>query len=79
VLVFVSFCAAFFVFTCLLINFTRMLERHRGVAREDGMLGDGMKWAEGREVIERKIIYEGGGSQRPMGDRRPQGASKLSK
>ena len=59
VLLFAVFCGACFVFTFLLINLTRLSERRRGVAKEDQMLGEDMRWAEGREVIEKRIVWRG--------------------
>lgn len=63
-LLFATFCAAFFLFTILLIKFTRLSEKRRGNAKTDQMVGEDMRWAEGREVIEKKIVWEswsGGG------------------
>jgi len=72
----------FFIFTILLINIARFSERKRGVVREDGMVGEDMRWAEGREVLEKNIILmdsAGGvmGVPRRLGSR--EGESKLAR
>lgn len=39
----------------------KCLNRRRGGGKEDQVIGEEMRWAEGREVLERKIIWQGGG------------------
>ena len=62
-LLFAVFCGACFAFTFLLINLTGLSERRRGVTKEDQMVGEDMRWAEGREVVEKRIVW---GEQQPV-------------
>ena len=57
-----TFCAALLVFTVLLIRLNKLSERRRGVSKEDGMVGEDTRWAEGREVVEKRVMRgrEGG-------------------
>ena len=57
VLLFVTFTAALLLFTVLLINLSKLCERRRGQTKEDGMVRDDMRWAEGREVVEKRIVW----------------------
>lgn len=59
-LLFVTFTAALMIFTILLIKLTRLCERRGGVTREDGMVREDMRWAEGREVVEKRIVWRDG-------------------
>ena len=58
VLLFVTFLAALLLFTTLLIRLSRFSERHRGLNKEDPMVGEGMRWAEGKEIIEHRAHHE---------------------
>ena len=60
VLLFVTFLLSFLVFAALLIRLNRLSERRRGVHKEDGMVREDMRWAEGREVVEKRVVYERG-------------------
>ena len=62
-----TFCAALLVFTVLLIRLNKLSERRRGVSKEDGMVGEEMRWAEGREVVEKRVVRvrEGGEGLQP--------------
>jgi hypothetical protein len=60
-LIFLLMVGTMFVFSALLIHLARLSERQRGVAREDGMVGEDVRWAEGREVVERRIVFVRGG------------------
>lgn len=62
------------VLTIILIKSTQVMSRRRG-SKVDQMVGEEMKWAERREVLERKIIWEGGGGQRLKG----RGGGKLGR
>jgi len=64
VLLFTTFLLSLFLFTILLIRLNGLSERRRGVDKEDVMLGDEARWAEGREVVEPKVIYDRSGSSR---------------
>ena len=57
-LLFLTFLGVFSVFTILLIRLTRLHERRKGTAKEDQMVGEDMRWAEGREVIEKRIVWD---------------------
>ncbi|TYJ52775.1 hypothetical protein B9479_006626 [Cryptococcus floricola] len=65
-LLFVTFFVAFLVFTACFIRCTSFLDRRRarkrgGRVKEDTVVGDEMKWAEGREVVERKVVWQNAG------------------
>ncbi|WVQ74785.1 hypothetical protein IAR50_004391 [Cryptococcus sp. DSM 104548] len=65
-LLFVTFFFAFLVFTIIFIRCTSFLDRRRarkrgGRVKEDTVVGEEMKWAEGREVVERKIVWQNAG------------------
>jgi len=68
VLLFATFLVGFLVFSILLIRLTKMSERRRGVNKEDVMVGDDMRWAEGKVVVQPRVIYE-----RPKGRSGPTG------
>ncbi|ODN92815.1 hypothetical protein L198_05611 [Cryptococcus wingfieldii CBS 7118] len=62
-LLFITFFVAFLVFTACFIRCTSFLDRRRarkrgGRVKEDTVVGDEMKWAEGREVVERKVVWQ---------------------
>ncbi|ORX38642.1 hypothetical protein BD324DRAFT_649991 [Kockovaella imperatae] len=54
----------FFIFSIFLVKCSRLLERRQGNIKVDGMVSADMRWAEGREVIEKRIVYEPLGSER---------------
>ncbi|ODO06587.1 hypothetical protein I350_03943 [Cryptococcus amylolentus CBS 6273] len=65
-LLFVTFFVAFLVFTVCFIRCTSFLDRRRarkrgGRMKEDTVVGEEMKWAEGREVVERKVVWQNAG------------------
>ena len=72
-LLFATFWASFFVLTVLLVQITKLIDKHRGVTKTDQMVHEDMRWAEGREVIERKIVWDSGpgGSGGGSGTRGP--------
>ncbi|EIW67357.1 hypothetical protein M231_02501 [Tremella mesenterica] len=57
-ILFVIFLAAFFLFTACIIRLTRWTDSRFGKAKEDTMLSDDMRWAEGREVIEKRVVWQ---------------------
>lgn len=59
VLIFLSFLITSLILTIMLIKSTQILSRRRG-SKVDQMVGEDMKWAERREVLEKRIIWESG-------------------
>jgi hypothetical protein len=58
VLIFAAFLVVSLVASIILIKATHISSRRQG-SKVDQMVGEDMKWQERREVLERKIIYEG--------------------
>lgn len=61
VLLFLSFIITALILTILMIKWTHRVTRKSG-SKGDQMVGEDMKWAERREVLERKIVWESGRS-----------------
>ncbi|OXG24376.1 hypothetical protein C367_03577 [Cryptococcus neoformans Ze90-1] len=58
-LLFLTFFFSFLILTIFAIKLDKCLNRRRGGGKEDQVIGEEMRWAEGREVLERKIIWQG--------------------
>ncbi|OCF39052.1 hypothetical protein I317_07158 [Kwoniella heveanensis CBS 569] len=80
-LIFVSFFATLLVLTVVMIKantlFSSSSNDERG--KVDNVIGDDMKWAEGREVIERKIIWESAATPNTRRGGRGRGGQRSSK
>ena len=76
VLIFAAFLVVSLVASIILIKATQMRSRRQG-SKVDQMVGEDMKWQERREVLERRIIYEGGGSGNGRRLKAASGKSKM--
>jgi hypothetical protein len=65
VLIFAAFLVVSLVASMILIKATQIRSRRQG-SKVDQMVGEDMKWQERREVLERRIIYEGSGDGKKL-------------
>lgn len=56
VLLFITFFFSFLILTIFAIKLDKCLNRRRGGGKKDQVIREEMSWAEGREILERKII-----------------------
>lgn len=59
VLLFITFFFSFLILTIFAIKLDKCLNRRRGGGKKDQVIREEMRWAEGREILERKIIWQG--------------------
>ena len=64
-LIFAAFLVASLVASMILIKATQIRSRRQG-SKVDQMVGEDMKWQERREVLERRIVWEGSGGSRKL-------------
>ena len=76
VLIFAAFLVLSLVASIILIKFTQIKSRRQG-SKVDQMVGEDMKWQERREVLERRIIYEGSGGSTGRRLKAAPGKSKM--
>ncbi|WVQ82039.1 hypothetical protein IAT38_004167 [Cryptococcus sp. DSM 104549] len=67
-LLFVTFFFSLLILTISCIKISTCLNKRRGGGKEDTVIGEEMRWAEGRTVLERRIVWDtgsvyGGGGQ----------------
>ncbi|WVQ89790.1 hypothetical protein IAS59_003554 [Cryptococcus gattii] len=58
-LLFITFFFSFLILTIFAIKLDKCLNRRRGGGKKDQVIREEMRWAEGREILERKIIWQG--------------------
>lgn len=58
-LLFITFFFSFLILTIFAIKLDKCLNRRRGGVKKDQVIREEMRWAEGREILERKIIWQG--------------------
>ena len=64
-LIFAAFLVVSLVASMILIKATQIRSRRQG-SKVDQMVGEDMKWQERREVLERRIVWEGSGGSRKL-------------
>lgn len=64
-LIFAAFLVVSLIASMVLIKTTQIRSRRQG-SKVDQMVGEDMRWQERREVLERKIIWEGSGGGRKL-------------
>ena len=64
-LIFAAFLVVSLIASMILIKTTQIRSRRQG-SKVDQMVGEDVRWQERREVLERKIIWEGSGGGRKL-------------
>ena len=65
VLIFAAFLVVSLIASMILIKTAQIRSRRQG-SKDDQMVGEDIRWQERREVLERKIIWEGSGGGRKL-------------